>query len=280
MRYWYFLAVLAAAPGCAQTPSNSETVDDMLNRLRVAMPGRVLTLAPDDPMKILVQGKNDNENYSVYLDRVVNYCHRASRNDCESMKVDFVQKSVFEPSKIDVSSLRFIVRNKQYVDWVDQSAQGKETGVQVYRRQIGDDLYMLLASDSKDHTSLVGTGALKEIGLNEDEAWNRAIDQTRKLLPPLPDGSALKSEPAAYQGEEYFGSLLGDLEGWSRVSASAGPDLIVTAVSDQFVFAGLLPNGSKLNDFAKSVREDCAEAERCISPHVYRFHSGRWVIAQ
>ena len=29
----------------------------------------------------------------------------------------------------------------------------------------------------------------------------------------------------------------------------------------------------------KAVQEDCDAAERCISPHVYRFRDGKWAVA-
>ncbi|WP_298195094.1 hypothetical protein [Novosphingobium sp.] len=41
-----------------------------------------------------------------------------------------------------------------------------------------------------------------------------------------------------------------------------------------------MPDGAKLDGFAETVRKDCAEQERCISPHIYRFRNGQWRIAE
>ena len=66
---------------------------------------------------------------------------------------------------------------------------------------------------------------------------------------------------------------------WRGIAAEAGPDLFVTAVSDHFVFVGSMPDGARLEAFKQTVREDCAAQQRCVSPNIYCFRDGRWMIA-
>jgi transcriptional regulator with XRE-family HTH domain len=64
-----------------------------------------------------------------------------------------------------------------------------------------------------------------------------------------------------------------------KIAALVGPDLFVPVVFDGFVFVAALPDGPALEDFAATVSKDCAEQERCISPHIYRFRNGQCRIA-
>ena len=82
-----------------------------------------------------------------------------------------------------------------------------------------------------------------------------------------------------YELPEYAASLLARPDQWRALAEAVGPDLFVTAVSDQFVFVGMLPPGENLEGFRQTVRDDCASQERCISPNLYRWRDGRWIVA-
>ena len=98
-------------------------------------------------------------------------------------------------------------------------------------------------------------------------------------LPKLPITNLLEKDAVAFEAKEYLGSLLTQREKWAVWSKAVGPEMFVTVVSDQFVFVGKLPNGPKLDQFAKTVADDCSHQQRCISPHIYRFSDGQWVVA-
>ena len=66
----------------------------------------------------------------------------------------------------------------------------------------------------------------------------------------------------------------------TRLADEVGPDLFITVATDQIVIVGLVPDGKPLDDLAEAVRADCAAAARCISPHVFRFRGGKWIIAK
>ena len=43
---------------------------------------------------------------------------------------------------------------------------------------------------------------------------------------------------------------------------------------------GPMPDGPSLEAFRETVDEDCRAQPRCVSPNIYRFRGGRWVIAR
>ena len=145
-------------------------------------------------------------------------------------------------------------------------------------RQIGEDLFAILVVDSPQSITLAGTEVLDELGLSAEEAWERGVEQT-DTVGSIPQAVDYKGRAFAFSGEEYMGSVLGDIARWSVVSDEVGPDLMIAAVSDQFVFSAVIPDGPNLDGVRQQVAEDCAAAARCISPHIYRFRGGKWVFA-
>ncbi|MBA4748251.1 MAG: hypothetical protein H2056_06020 [Sphingopyxis sp.] len=252
---------------------------EMLERLKLAQPDATFT-AGDEPLVIKVSGGSWEEAV-INLHRIHGYCQNASTPDCEAVKAEFVQRTMTRPDKPTPETLRVIVRDQEYMDYIEQlEEQAKEAGLQAIRRPLGGGLYAILVNDAPTTLALAGTKALTEMNLDEAAAWDRGWRQTQAILPEIRAPSDLREEPMAFEGEEYFASLLADIGAWQKIAEVAGPDLFVTAVSDQFVFAGVMPDGPRLDDLKKTVEEDCLAAPRCISPHIYRFRKGQWVIAR
>lgn len=272
------LALLTLPIACAaapQEPQEREFSTGMLERLRAAMPGAELSLKPDEPLVVLVKKSSDWAEAQINLHRIEGYCRQASAADCEASKAEFISKVTRKPPKATQASLRVIVRDASYLDYLKSLNSESGTRLGLYE-PIGEGLYVFLASDSADAISLVGDKTLEELRLTRAEAWGLARKQTRALLPPLPDVGQLTGSAVAYQDQAYLGSLLIDLQSWARLAAAVGPDLFVTVVSDSFVFVGVMPDGPDLNAFKQTVAEDCAAQQRCISPYIYRFRGGRW----
>ncbi|WP_260581625.1 hypothetical protein [Sphingopyxis sp. PET50] len=117
------------------------------------------------------------------------------------------------------------------------------------------------------------------MGLSPEDAWNRGWRQTVAILPVFPDPEKFREQAMAFESDQYLASLTADLATWQKVSDAVGPDLFMTVVSDQFVFAGPMPDGPGFEKFRQTVEEDCRAQPRCVSPNIYRFRDGRWVIA-
>lgn len=270
-------AALILMPGFAEaTQSDTDFGAEMRKRLAGRMAGASISANPADPLSATVKGGEWDEA-TVNFHRVHGYCQSASADDCEALKKEFVEKITKKPPAANRASLRLIVRDAQYIGYVRATEKSDKLA---HFEQIGEDLFVLLASDSPDAIALVGDKGLKDLGLSRDEAWAIAASQTRALLPALPTSAQLKSNPVAYQDDELLGSLLIDRAAWAELARAIGPDLFVTVVSDQFVFVATMPDGPHLDAFKKSVAEDCSGQTRCISPNVYRFRDGQWVVSR
>jgi hypothetical protein len=271
--------VVAAATCSPVAASNADQFRaEMIKRFAAAYPDRRFTRGKEQ-LEIAVDAGKKEEN-TVNLHRVFYYCQNVPVKDCEIAENDLVSKIGKKAPDITPASLRIIVRDAQYVGYLEElERKSKDKHLLAVRSRIGDDLFALLASDGPDTIATVGQDKLAEMKLTEAEAWPMAIRQTRPAMPAVPDGFSLKRSAQALQDYEYGASVLTDLAGWSKVSEVVGSDLFVTVVSDRFVFVGVLPDGPNLEKFRKTVQEDCATQPRCISPNIYRFRGGKWVVA-
>jgi hypothetical protein len=278
MKIWVVCIGLALASGGNTQPSGeADFAADMLQRMRRSVPGAVLTLKPDEPLVIVRQKSKEEEEAYFNLHRIYNYCGHSSAEDCEASKVEYVAKLTAAPAAITTDRLRLIVRDAGYLEYLRSMPKGDQLGIY---EQIGEDLYAMLASDGPHAVAVLGPSSLKELGLSREQAWAVAVKQTRAVLPALPTQAQLVGGAVAFEGHDYGAGLLIDRAAWADLAKQIGPNLFATAVSDHFVFIGVMPDGKDLERFKKTVADDCAGQQRCVSPHLYRFRDGRWVIAR
>ena len=269
------LAIVLAYP-CEAATGERAFAARMLKELQAAAPDKEMRIGVDDPLTIEVKQDGEWGEASINLHRLEAYCASATAEDCDAVAADFARRITADLPEFAAADLRVIVRDEVYLDYILETLPADTTPP---HRQIGEDLFAILAFDSPEAIALAPPGELSDLGLDDDAAWELASAQTRVILPSLPDGADLARSAVAFEDYEYLPSLLTDIEAWRDIAAEAGPDLFVTAVSDHFVFVGVLPDGPDLERLKRTVREDCAAQERCISPNVYRFRDGRWVIA-
>ncbi len=272
------MLLLTGADRSAVSPQDFRA--EMMARLQAARPDLTLVADPDDALAIIIM--TDGVATGAYnLHQLEDYCQRASKSDCEFNKADYIAQMSIDAAPPTRASLRLAVRDESYLAAFDEFAATKPGSHDLTKpRQIGDDLYAFLAADSETKVSLINDKTLKELDLSVDEAWTLAAAQTRAILPTLPTPDRLATATVMFEDQDYLASLLIDLPGWAEIAAKVGPDLYVTVVADRIVYAGVLPDGPAFDDFKTAVAEDCAAMQKCISPHVYRFRDGRWVIAR
>lgn len=272
------MALVAVSSACSAKADESSFSNEMLERARKVFPGADMLLKADEPLVIQIRKNSVRDDGVINLHRIWSYCQNVSATDCEASKAEFLGKISFVPPPASADTLRLIVRDREYYEYVrsQPADNGERLGI---GRPIGGGLYALLASDSKDAIAMAGDKALKGMGLTEQQAWDIAFRQTKAKLPALPSPAKLKKGGYAYQDSEYLGSLLADLPAWERISREVGPNLFVTVVSDQMVFVGTMPPGPGLESFKLTVSEDCKQQQRCISPYIYRFDRGAWTVA-
>lgn len=272
------VAVAFLLSACGPAQANEEAFRaDMIALLTKAYPD--VGFAPGDEA-LTVKAKGGGwEERMINLHRIYHFCRTAAVADCDAIRDEFAVNMGRTPDEATPASLRVIVRDSEYAGYFDEleAKEGKRLSI---RRRIGEDLFALLASDGETTIASVGDETLADLGLSEEEAWDRAWRQTLVVLPAIPEPEKFGKQTFAFESEQYLASLTADLETWRKVSDVVGPDLFMTVVSDQFVFVGRMPDGPELEDFRKTVKEDCAAQPRCVSPNLYRFRGDRWVIAR
>ncbi len=270
--------VMAPVQAIAQESSpEQEFAERVLPRLKEAAPSATYELEPGDPLQINVSGHPKWEGATFNLHRVFGVCAITTAQECESEIVQYVEALSETAPEFTPANLRIIVRDAEYWGFVEQQFGGD--GVLPAHRKIGDDLYAILALDTPNTIQVVAPEVIAELDLEPDVAWATAHAQTKQVLADLPSADALQESLMAFEGDAYVGTMLADLEHWKRIAEQVGPDLMVTAATDDFVIIGLIPDGESLEGFKQAAAEDCASAPRCLSPHIYRFREGRWVIA-
>lgn len=276
MRYLLAGIALLISPPVLAADGERAFGRQMLEALRAALPGELRT-DPRDPLAIQMKLEGEWDNGVINTHRLHAYCQTVSREDCNAAITEFVSNISTGAPEPAAADLRLIVRDKSYLDYLLQA--GPEDGGRPLVRSIGEDLFAIVAFDGPNTISLALGWQLRDLGIDEQTAWQLATAQTKAVLPPLPTGADLVKNAMAFEEYEYLPSLLADIEAWQKIVAEVGPDLFVTAVSDHFVFVGLMPDGPGFERFRHTVSEDCAVQQRCVSPNIYRFREGRWVIA-
>lgn len=270
---------LGAVPIAAQDgPAERAFATAAVPRIEQAFPGARVTMEPGDPLQINVTRKGEKEPAVINLHRVFGFCQAASEADCtqELARLIDVLAKAGEGAAPAVTQLRIIVRDGQYMDHVKAAQPGSIP----LNRQIGEDLYAILAFDRPETIALALARDIADLGLSQDNAWSFASRQTARIIPREPTPIEGAEGLTIFRGEEYTGSMMAYPDRWASLAEANGPNLAVIANSDQFVVVAIVPDGPELARFRDLAASQCKLAARCISPNVYRWREGRWVIAR
>jgi len=271
--------LLMACQASAAPPSEKAFAAEMRKRLEAKLK---VSLDPvkGEPLSFRIPpAAISGENGVINLHRIYGFCLNAPEA-CEENKMAFIDGFDLKPPAITAENLRLAVRDRDYLASVEDAVRNGELPDMPVHEQIGDDLYAILAADGPNSVAMLPPSALKEIGLTRKAAWARARAQTSALLPAVPKTATLRRGIVIVEDHDYGASLLLDKAAWGRLATAIGPDLLITVVSDHLLLVGVMPDGPDLDRFSASVAEDCKQQPRCISPHVYRFRKGKWVIAR
>jgi hypothetical protein len=272
-------ALLAAVPASAQDgPDERAFAQAALPQIRAAFPGAEFAMEPGEPLQINITRSGEREPTVINLHRVFGFCGNAPEAECdgELARLIAVLAKAPQAAEPEAARLRIIVRDAQYWNYV----LGAMKDFVPLHRQIGEDLYAIIAFDSAESIAIAPPKDIAGLGLSDENAFLFAIRQTEKIIPGLPEDGPRIEGLTVFQGEEYTGAMMAYPERWEALAAANGPDLAVIVNSDQFVVAAVVPDGPELERYRALAEDQCKLASRCISPNVYRWREGRWVIAR
>jgi len=263
-------ALMIASVGHAAM-SEREFAELLLERLRAAGSELDMRISERDPLVIEMTYDGAEETTDFDLHTFYAICAEATDEECDGFLGKMVSLATTAPPAATAANLRVVVRQRDYVDRLGTPRP--------LSRQIGDDLFALLAFTNADMVAFADRRQLRALGLDAAAAWRLAGEQTRAELPDLPVDVDLTEHVLGYEDYNLLPSMLAEIEGWRRIAQKAGPDLFATATSDVSVWVGVMSGGPRFEEFKRVVRAECEALDPCISPNVYRFRDGRWVIA-
>lgn len=271
------VGVLGAGLIAAAAPAGEEAFRaEVLGELRKAHPGERFGLGAE-PLVIVLRPGSGEEGGVLNLHNLYEHCRNAPAAECAASRAEWARKVLIAPPAVTRASLRLLVRRQDYVDYLAAQKSKDGAGAMFTGRRIGEDLHLLLAADGPDTITMVGTRQLAALGMTEAEAWAAAEANMAAITGALPTRDKLQAGVVGFGALPYGSAILGRLAHWSEVADEGGPALFATAVSDDFIVIGFLRE-TDVGKLARSARDNCKAAPRCISPHVYRLRDGQWRI--
>ena len=169
--------MLLAAPAAA-APNEGKFRSQMIKRFAATYPDR--NFAPGkEPLEISVDAGEKNEA-TINLHRIFYYCQNVSAAECEAAGEELVLAVGAAAPEPTAASLRIIVRDREYVAYLEEQERSSSDRKRLaVSRQIGEDLFALLANDGPSTVGVVGDEALGDLKLTEAAAWDLAYRQTR-----------------------------------------------------------------------------------------------------
>jgi hypothetical protein len=265
------IALLGAAPARAQGDEAAFT-ETIAARFRAGMPGREVAVTGPLQLRISAEGSEPGE---VNLDRIWNYCRTASAADCETSTANFIAaiaETLADQPPLTRAQLRIMIRSNDYCVGARRNLPADQSHV---TRPGPLGLCLLIVADYPRTMRLVLSSDLAPLGLDAEAIWPIAERQTLAVLPQPQSLTALdQHNAAAVVDHAYIPSLLLDAEGWRSVAARG--EILAAVPSDDMLIAVRAADVTDLAAFRATVRQHYEEAERGVSPHVYRWTERGW----
>ena len=178
-------------------------------------------------------------------------------------------------------SLRLVVREAGSTAYRNQILveQGANADDVIFTRPFAKGLELILVADQPTTSKPWMLRDLKLYKVTQDEIMALGRRQVLAILPLLPPAEAVAGGVVMVPKMDYLASLI-LADGWDALDAALGGNLLVAVPSDDVLIvadARAADIGAKLPAFVKAQFDD---ANRSVSPLVYRRQGGAWVTAE
>ncbi len=178
----------------------------------------------------------------------------------------------------ELQSLRLVVREAGYATQrnrllAERGAKGDEA---IFSTPYATGLELVVVADRKTVSSAWMQRDLDLYKMTQDEVMTLARRQVLAVLPSLPPKEAVAGGVVMVPQMDYLASLM-LADGWDDLDRALGGKLIVAVPSDDVLIvadASAPDIRAKLPDF---VRQEHADANRSVSPLLYRRAGAQWV---
>lgn len=178
-------------------------------------------------------------------------------------------------------SLRLVVRDAGYAAHRNRilAERGAEPDDVIFATPYAKGLELILVADQPTTSKPWMLRDLKLYKVTQDEIMALGRRQVLAILPSLPPAEAVAGGVVMVPKMDYLASLI-LADGWDALDAALGGNLLVAVPSDDVLIvadARAADIGAKLPAFVKAQFDD---ANRSVSPLVYRRQGGAWVAAE
>lgn len=245
------------------------------SELQRLLPGWSITPAKDEFVLRVHRGEHDLE---VWLGRPFEYCQTGA-SDCEAHARDFVANIVASaherenPVTISPSQLVPAIRSEEDVASYRALAEG------MLIDPIVAGLFVVYMIDAPRTASPVLRSQLTELGLNEEQAKQRALSNLRAQLPPLADVIKPLAEGAVGTvdiGHYYTSSLVVPHADWATIAARFNHKLLVSVPSPDLLLYAAETSPAVLAELKATTRNKYAHTQRPLSTTILRWSPSNW----
>ena len=268
-----WLAICAAAPQPADPEAFTRLMTERMQRevpqVRIERAG---------PLQLRLSGTPGYREATINLDRVYDVCRQGDDEACETSIANLVA-AIGDIAAMEAplrrEQLRVMVRGSDYCDGIRRQFAEAERPSEIVTRPVRPGLCALLVGDYPNSMRITTSEAVTELSLTPDAAWSLAAEQTAQALGPIAELDQLGDTLTVIAGREYVPSLMLDSERWRRLARTHG-EIVVAVPGDGVVVAikrSVIPD---LSEFRTLIGQQYSQAERGISPRLYRWADNGW----
>ena len=181
----------------------------------------------------------------------------------------------------ELSSLRLVVRDAGYAARRNRilAERGAQPDDAIFATPYATGLELLVVADSAQSGRPWMLRDFARVQLTHDEVMTRARRQVLALLPPLPTAEKLVGNVVAFPKADYLASLM-LADGWDDLDAALDGHMRVVVPADDLLMAIDAREADLRTQLPAFVRAKFDDANRAISPLIYRRQNGAWVAVE
>jgi hypothetical protein len=184
-------------------------------------------------------------------------------------------------SPIAPDMLRLVLRSASWIETLNARNQSQGLPPVIARRYVGE-LWAILAISGQSFTRYVGADTLGLLRLDEQAAYDRALENTKAAKAPILE-RAIPLRGTLFQvlsEDELEPSRLLMHSEWGRIARSRRGDLIVSVPASNALIFGHAQTGADLQSLREITENVSRSAIRSVSPQLFRWREDGWELVQ
>ena len=175
-------------------------------------------------------------------------------------------------------SLRLVVRDAGYAAHRNRvlAERGAKPDDAILATPYAKGLELILVADQPTTSKPWMLRDLNLYKVTQDEIMALGRRQVLAILPKLPSRDAVAGGVVALPRMDYLASLILD-DGWDELDAALGGNLLVAVPSDDVLIVADGASADIRANLPDFVKAQHADANRSVSPLLYRRQAGQWV---